>query len=56
MERCHNCRYHLENEGNPYLRCLQFYNQFDSVEKIKLGLIGKCEEYKPILEYDNNKT
>ena len=45
---CHTCRYHLEGESNLYARCLQYYNKGEAVERLRQGLIGRCEIYRSI--------
>ena len=57
MNDCHDCRYHLTVETNPYNRCLIFYGQGIAKEKLKDGLIGRCDEHKgiaPEKEEDQN--
>lgn len=55
---CHDCRYTLPNEPSPYCRCLLEYNQATTKEKIKNGLIGRCDDWKQVLPTadDRNET
>jgi len=47
MRDCHDCRYHLPNERSPYCRCLLTYGEGVTLERLKSGLIGQCDDWKP---------
>lgn len=47
MRDCHDCRYHLSSEP-PYYRCLLTYGEGVTIHRLQNGLIGRCEDWKPI--------
>lgn len=54
MHDCHDCRYHLTGEIHAYHRCLLAYGH--AKEKVKDGLIGQCNDHKPIAKQPSDEV